>query len=178
MKATQLEQRRDVVKHAGDVVEILEAFDLTGSFREAARLTGCSPMTVARYVHLRERGQVTSDPVHRDQILDEFLPKLEEWVERSRGRVRADVAHEKLLALGFDGSRRGEGEAPIRRRSSACLPAVDPGARHVVPVRLGQGPNDRRPGHASVVRLARLEPLPSRHPDLGPDHADRHRLSR
>ena len=94
------------MKHAGDVVEILEAFDVTGSFREAARLTGCSPMTVARYVHLRERGQVTSDPVHRDQLLDAFLPKLEEWVERSHGRVRADVAHEKLLALGFDGSER------------------------------------------------------------------------
>ena len=94
------------MKHAGDVVEILEAFDLTGSLREAARLTGCSPMTVARYVRLRETGQATADPVRRDQILDPFLPKLEEWVERSRGRVRADVAHEKLSALGFDGSER------------------------------------------------------------------------
>ena len=44
-ETTQGEQRRDVVKHAGDVVEILEAFDLTGSLREAARLTGCSPNT-------------------------------------------------------------------------------------------------------------------------------------
>lgn len=38
------EPRRDVVKSAGDVVEILEAFDLTGSLRDAARLAGCSPM--------------------------------------------------------------------------------------------------------------------------------------
>ena len=38
------------MKSAGDVVEILEAFDLTGSLRDAARLAGCSPMTVARYV--------------------------------------------------------------------------------------------------------------------------------
>ena len=105
-ETTQGEQRRDVVKHAGDVVEILEAFDLTGSLREAARLTGCSPMTVARYVRLRERGQVAPDPVRRDQILDPYLAKLEEWVERSHGRVRADIAHEKLLALGFDGSER------------------------------------------------------------------------
>ena len=94
------------MKHAGDVVEILEAFDLTGSLREAARLTGCSPNTVARYVRLRERGQVAADPVRRDQILDPYLAKLEEWVERSHGRVRADVAHEKLCALGFDGSER------------------------------------------------------------------------
>ena len=94
------------MKHAGDVVEILEAFDLTGSLREAARLTGCSPNTVARYVRLRERGQVAPDPVRRDQILDPYLAKLEEWVERSHGRVRADIAHEKLCALGFDGSER------------------------------------------------------------------------
>ena len=40
---TQVNQRRDVVKHAGEVGGILEAFDLTGSLREAARLTGCSP---------------------------------------------------------------------------------------------------------------------------------------
>ena len=63
------------MKHAGDVVEILEAFDLTGSLREAARLTGCSPMTVARYVRLRERGQVAADPVRRDQILDPYLAR-------------------------------------------------------------------------------------------------------
>ena len=63
-------------------------------------------MTVARYVRLRERGQVAPDPVRRDQILDPYLAKLEEWVERSHGRVRADVAHEKLCALGFDGSER------------------------------------------------------------------------
>jgi hypothetical protein len=35
-----------------------------------------------------------------------ILPKVEEWVERSKGKVRADVAHEKLLALGYTGSER------------------------------------------------------------------------
>ncbi len=105
-ETTQREPEEGRGEHAGDVVEILEAFDLTGSLREAGRLTGCSPMTVARYVRLRERGQVATDPVRRDQVLDPYLVKLEEWVERSRGRVRADIAHEKLLALGFDGSER------------------------------------------------------------------------
>ena len=55
------------MKSAGDVVEILEAFDLTGSLRDAARLAGCSPMTVARYVHLRETGGLpTGRSVRRD----------------------------------------------------------------------------------------------------------------
>ena len=34
------------------------------------------------------------------------MPKLEEWVDRSNGKLRADVAHEKLLALGYAGSER------------------------------------------------------------------------
>jgi len=28
----------------------------------------------------------------RPQLIDESLPKVEEWVERSAGKVRADVA--------------------------------------------------------------------------------------
>ena len=39
-------------------------------------------------------------------LVDPYLEKLEEWVERSRGKVRADVAHEKLIALGYTGSER------------------------------------------------------------------------
>ncbi len=42
----------------------------------------------------------------RPQLIDEFRPKLEEWIDRSGGKLRADVAHEKLLALGFTGSER------------------------------------------------------------------------
>lgn len=38
--------------------------------------------------------------------LDEFLPKIEEWVERSNGRIRADRVHDKLTAMGFTGSER------------------------------------------------------------------------
>ena len=35
-----------------------------------------------------------------------ILDKIEEWVEASKGRIRADKAHEKLLALGYGGSDR------------------------------------------------------------------------
>src|SRR5664279_3516900 len=41
----------------------------------------------------------------RPQLIDEFLPKVE-WIERSNGKLRADVAHDKLVALGFTGSER------------------------------------------------------------------------
>jgi hypothetical protein len=39
-------------------------------------------------------------------LVDPYREKLEEWVERSRGKVRADVAHDKLIALGYTGSER------------------------------------------------------------------------
>jgi Integrase core domain len=39
-------------------------------------------------------------------IAHEFPPKVEEWVARSQGNVRADVVQEKLLVLGYTGSER------------------------------------------------------------------------
>jgi len=94
------------VKSAEEIMEILDAYDLTESFRDAAELVGCSHHTVARYVTAREAGQRLDRPAARPQLIDEFLPKVEEWVERSRGKIRADVAHAKLLELGYTGSER------------------------------------------------------------------------
>ena len=50
----------------------------------------------------------------RPRLIDEFLPKIEEWVEQSKGKIRADVAHEKLVALGFTGSERTTRRAVAR----------------------------------------------------------------
>jgi len=87
-------------------MEILEAFDLTGSLRDAGELAGCSHHTVGHYVQLREAGGISDRPAARPRLIDEFLPKVEEWMERSRGKIRADKAHEKLVVLGYTGSER------------------------------------------------------------------------
>jgi transposase len=87
-------------------MQILEAVDLTGSLRAAGELAGCSHHTVAGYVAAREAGGLSDRPAVRPQLIDEFLPKLEEWMEHSHGKVRADKAHQKLLALGYVGSER------------------------------------------------------------------------
>jgi hypothetical protein len=85
----------------------LEAYDLTGSLRDAAELAGCSHHTVARYVEARERGRLTPGAVaRRASVTDPFLEKLEELVERSKGKIRADRAHEKITAMGYAGSER------------------------------------------------------------------------
>ena len=94
------------MKSQEEAMHILEAYDLTGSLRAAASLAGVSHHTVGRYVAERARAGVNELPVRRDRLSDPYLAKIEEWVERSKGRVRADVAHEKLLALGYDGSER------------------------------------------------------------------------
>ena len=71
-----------------------------------------------------------------------FWPKLEEWMERSKGKIRADVAHEKLLALGYPGSERttrravAGGAGGVHGRAGAGAPAVGDRAGDVAAVRL------------------------------------------
>jgi hypothetical protein len=86
-------------------MEILEAYDLTGSYRAAAELAGCDHHTVAHYVALREVGRAP-ERMRAERVADPFLAKIEEWVERSRGRVGAEVCHGKLVAMGYAGSER------------------------------------------------------------------------
>jgi len=57
-------------------------------------------------VTARAEGRLDGDGARRSGIIDPYLDKVEEWVERSRGKVRADVAHDKLVALGYAGSER------------------------------------------------------------------------
>ena len=94
------------MKSDEETMEILEAFDLTKSYRDAAELANCSPGTVAHYVAAREEGRLSASPARRAQIIDDYLDKIEEWVEASRAKVRADVLHDKLRALGYTGSER------------------------------------------------------------------------
>jgi len=94
------------VKSVEEIMNMLEAFDLTGSCRDAGELAGVSHHTVARYVQARDAGDLSGRPAARALLIEEFLPKVEEWIERSNGKLRADKAHEKLLLLGYGGSQR------------------------------------------------------------------------
>jgi transposase len=106
------------LKSAEEIMEMLEAFDLTGSLRDAAELSGCSHHTVGRYVQARDAGGASDRAAARPQLADEFWPKIEEWIERSKGKIRADVAHEKLAALGYRGSERTTRRAVARVRAA------------------------------------------------------------
>ncbi len=94
------------MKFAEEIMEILAAFDLTQSYRDAGELAGCSHHTVAHHVAAREAGTLSDQPARREQIIDPYLDKIEEWVEASNGKVRADVAYDKLVLMGYEGSER------------------------------------------------------------------------
>lgn len=95
-----------MTKSGRKVVEILEAFDLTRCARSAAAMSGVDPKTVARYVAIRDAG---GDPLarpRRPKVTDPFMDKIEELVDKSAARVRADVVHLRLVAMGFTGNER------------------------------------------------------------------------
>ncbi len=114
------------MKHAQETMEILEAFDLTRSYRDAAELAGCDHHTVASYVAARDEGRLTAAPARRERLIDAFAAKLEEWMEASHGKLRADVAHDKLTAMGYSGSER-----TTRRAVAAARVAWRAGHRRI-----------------------------------------------
>ena len=83
-------------------MEILEAFDLTGSFRAAGRLAGCSHHTVEQWVSRRDAGllPVPLEVAERDKLIDPFLDKIEEWVERSRGAIARVAVGAAVVSAG------------------------------------------------------------------------------
>ena len=87
-------------------MEILEAFDLTRSAESAALLAGCDPKTVRYYVARREEGFDSTGHVRRARLIDEYVDKVVELVDRSKAKVRADVVHERIVAMGFAGDER------------------------------------------------------------------------
>jgi transposase len=110
-----------IVKKPEEAMEILEAYDLTGSLRGAAELSGCDHKTVARRVAAREAAGGGLPVRERTRpVVDPFAEKIDELVDRSRAHVRADVVHGVLVSMGYEGSyrttRRAVAEAKQRWR--------------------------------------------------------------
>ena len=106
------------------IMEILEAFDLTKSFRAAAVSCGVDHRSVAARVAARTAGLDLGAGVKRAGVADGFADKIVAWVQQSHGLVRADVVHDKLVAMGFEGSDR------TTRRVAAAAKAQWRAAHH------------------------------------------------
>ena len=151
-------------------MDVLEAYDLTKSLRGAAELTGVDHHTVARYVAARAAGlSIEEMAQERPKASDDFADKIAEWVDRSNGKVRADVVHERLVAMGYTGSER------TTRRVVAIFKASYQRATHRIykpwipepglwlQYDFGDGSRRRRGQDRVVLCLAGLEPLPGHH---------------
>src|ERR1700750_2117404 len=74
------------MKRAEEAMEILEAYELTGSLRRAAGLAGGDHKTDGRPVAAREAaGGGLPERERRRPLVDPFAGKIEELVDRSRG---------------------------------------------------------------------------------------------
>jgi transposase len=107
-----------VAKSDGEIMEILEAFDLTRCPWSAARLAGCDPRTVAHYVERRDAGASPFIRLRRPRLIDPYLEKIEELVERSHGHIRADVVHKRIAPMGFSGDERTTRRSVAEAKSS------------------------------------------------------------
>ncbi|AIY03028.1 transposase [Arthrobacter sp. PAMC 25486] len=87
-------------------MEILAAYDMTQSYRGAAEVCGVSHNTVRSYVKARTAGAQAPIACKRGRITDPYLPAMTQLVEQSRGKIRGDVVHDKLVDLGYTGSIR------------------------------------------------------------------------
>jgi transposase len=88
------------------IMDILESFDMTRCAHSAAELAGVDEKTVTRYVAIRDAGGDPFTPTRRARAIGPYLDKIEELVTNSEGRVRADVVHQRLVAMGFTGTDR------------------------------------------------------------------------
>ncbi len=115
-----------LMKSQRTIMEILEAFDLVGTYCGAAALAGCAPNTVRRYVELRRAGDPIPKRASRARIIDEYMGKIEELVARSQGQIQAKKVHEKLVAMGFTGSQRTTDKAvrEAKQEWKACRARV------------------------------------------------------
>jgi len=67
-------------------------------------------------------GQAPSRRPHNNRYVKS--PEVEEWIERSNGKLRADKALEKLLLLGYGGSERTTRRAVARVKKDYRLGRV------------------------------------------------------
>jgi hypothetical protein len=94
------------MKDALATVQILAAYHLTKSLRGAAERSGCSHHTVDWLVQARDAGVHPGPSPTGPGSSTRGCRRSRKWVEKSKGRILADVVRAKLMAMGYQGSDR------------------------------------------------------------------------
>lgn len=122
------------------------------------------PKAIRHYVAAREAGRPVTGPDRRPRMIDQFLPKIAEWVERSKGRARADVVPGGLVGLRLTGvewtTRRAAAEVEAAWRVGNLRTyrpwITEPGLW--LQVDRGRGPAGAGPGWDAAADVAVLRP--------------------
>jgi hypothetical protein len=118
-------EQEEQVKSREEIMEILEAFDLTGSFRDAGELAGCSHHTVAATSPSATPGELPDDgPSGGSGSSIRSCPRSRSGSSGPTARSAPMCAFDKLSGArlrrlgphGPPGGRGGEGELPAGRR--------------------------------------------------------------
>jgi transposase len=96
----------NVLKSTEEQMEILEAYELMGTVNGAASLLGVSHHTVQRYLDARNEGHQVVVRKPQAKLIDPYLADVVQMIEWSKGKIRADKVHGKILKLGYTGSLR------------------------------------------------------------------------
>ena len=94
------------MKSPGEFMEILATYDLTKSYRATAEICGVSHNTVRSFIKARDEGRINEATRRTSTKAEPFMGQIEAWVKASKGKIRGDIAHERLVALGYTGSAR------------------------------------------------------------------------
>jgi hypothetical protein len=99
-------RRKRLDQEGQEITEMLEAYDLTRCAFSAAELSGADRKTVRRYGGICDAGHDPLEHARHARLIDLYMEKVEELVDDSKAKVRADVAHDRLRAIGYDGTER------------------------------------------------------------------------
>lgn len=75
------------MKIGEEIMDVHEAFDLTGWCRPAAELAGCHHHTVKKYVQQRDAGKLILERPQRPKATDLNLPRIRGPVANARYRA-------------------------------------------------------------------------------------------
>jgi hypothetical protein len=90
------------MKSVRDEMDIVNAYQMVGTYRGAAALCGTTHKTVKRVVERRERGQVGRRPAHPPKTAA-ILPVLEARIRQTDGRISAKRLLPVVQAAGYTG---------------------------------------------------------------------------
>ncbi len=108
------------MKDSQESMEIIEAYDLFGSYNGAAQFCGCSANTVKKLVQARNAGQLRTQVQYqqRPKSTDKFAAVIEEAVNQSKAKIRAKQIHTRLVALGYTASMRSTRRAVAKAKAA------------------------------------------------------------